>query len=74
LQVTLEAGPKSTDQPQHLWLRILPNSTNQTAISTDSIRKYRNIDWTDVQALAGLFNVTTSQGDGWLTLDLADMS
>jgi hypothetical protein len=74
LQVTLEAGPKNTDKPQHLWLRILPNNTDQAAISIDSIRKYRNIDWTDVQALAGLFNVTTSQSDGWLTLDLADMS
>ena len=75
LKVTLEAGPKDTDQPTQLMLRILPGGTDKAPkITTNNNIEPRSIDWTDIQALAGLFDVNMARGDQWLMLDMSACS
>lgn len=69
LQVSFEAA---TDSPctQRLRLQMLPGDAGEPPEFQDMTRKYRPLDWPDVQAMARLFGVTVTHGDGWLTLDL----
>lgn len=69
LEVTFEAA---TDSPgaHQLQLRLLPGGANKPPAFQGLVRKYRLMDWHDVQAMARPFGVTVTQGDGWLTLDL----
>jgi hypothetical protein len=72
LKVTLEAGSKDTDQPTQLMLCILPGGTDKAPkIITNNNIEPRSIDWADIQALAGLFDVNMARGDQWLTLDMS---
>ena len=69
LKVTFE--PASDSHPaDRLQLRLLPGGADKPPALQDLVRKYRLIDWPDVQAMARSFGVTVTQGDGWLTLDL----
>lgn len=69
LQVTLEADTDSHCAPR-LRLQMLPGDAGKPPELQDIVRKYRLLDWPDVQAMARPFGVTVMQGDGWLTLDL----
>ena len=53
-----------------LRLEMLLNDTAKLPTSMDIVRKYRLIDWPDVEAMARSFNVRLERGDGWLTLGL----
>ena len=70
LQVTAKAG----DSPQRscLYLQMLPDHSDKSPASLDIVRKYRLIDWPDVQAIARSFSVKLERGDGWLTLELPE--
>lgn len=70
LQVTFEAATAGSHQSCRLQLRMLPDDIGKLPASLESIRKYRMIDWLDVQAMARSFGVKLERGDGWLTLDL----
>jgi hypothetical protein len=69
LQVTCETD---SHQPARLHLRLLPADAASSPASMDIVRKYRLIDWPDVQALARSFNVKLEPGDGWVMLELPD--
>lgn len=69
LQVTFEAATDS-QRAHRLELRLMPVEAGKPPAFQDHVRKYRLIDWPDVQAMARSFGVTVTQGDGWLTLDL----
>ena len=69
LQVTFEAATDS-QRAHRLELRLLSVEAGKPPAFQDHVRKYRLIDWPDVQAMARSFGVTVTQGDGWLTLDL----
>ena len=69
LKVTLE--PATDSHPAHrLQLRLLPGDAGKALASQGLVRRYRLMEWPDVQAMARPFGVTVTQGDGWLTLDL----
>jgi hypothetical protein len=69
LEVTLNAETGNSDT-NRLLLRMLPGATSTLSASTEMNRQSRNIDWQDIEALAGSFNVTMARGEGWLTLDI----
>ena len=69
LQVTFEAHGH---QRACLHLRMLPADAEPSPASLDIVRKYRLIDWADVQALARSLNVKLALGDGWLMLGLPE--
>jgi len=69
LQVTFEAATDS-HRAHRLQLRLLPDKAVKPPAFQGLVRKYRLMDWHDVQAMARPFGVTVTQGDGWLTLDL----
>ena len=68
LQVTYAAA--SSHQPGRLRLEMLPDDTSKLPASLDIVRKYRLIDWPDVEAMAKSFRVKLERGNGWLMLDL----
>ena len=68
LQVTYAAA--DGNQSSRLELRMLPDDAGNLPASLDIVRKYRLIDWPDVQAMARSFSVKMARGDGWLTLEL----
>ena len=68
LQVTSAAA--DGNQSSRLELRMLPDDAGNLPASLDIVRKYRLIDWPDVQAMARSFSVKMARGDGWLTLEL----
>ena len=69
LQVSFKAATDS--HPAHrLQLRLQPGDAGKPPAFQDLVRKYRLIDWPDVQAMARSFGVTVTQGEGWLILDL----
>ena len=70
LQVTFEAAAADSQQSGRLQLRMLPDATQKSPASLDIVRKYRLINWSDVQAMARSFSVKLERGDGWLTLEL----
>lgn len=70
LQVTYAAAAADSHQSGRLELRMLPDNSQESPASLDFVRKYRLIDWPDVQAMAQSFSVKLARGDGWLTLDL----
>ena len=69
LQVTFEAATDS-HRAHRLQLRLLPGDAGKALASQGLVRRYRLMEWPDVQAMARPFGVTVTQGDGWLTLDL----
>lgn len=69
LQVTFEAA-KDSHHSSQLHLQMLPDDAGKSPASLDIVRKYRLIDWLDVQAMARFLGVRMEQGDGWLKLDL----
>ena len=70
LQVTYAAA--NSHQHGRLALRMLPDDAGKLPASLDIVRKYRLIDWPDVQAMARSFSVKLERGDGWLTLELPE--
>jgi hypothetical protein len=68
LQVTYIAA--DSHQSGQLRLEMLPGVASKSPASLDIVRKYRLIDWPDVQAMAKSLNVRLERGDGWLTLGL----
>lgn len=68
LQITCAAA--DSHQPGQLRLAMLPDDTCKLPASLDIVRKYRPIDWADVEAMAKSFSVKLARGDGWLTLEL----
>ena len=70
LQVSVEAGPANDPAVSRLMLRMLPGGVATLSAPADPVRKSRNIDWQDVEAMAGSFGVSLSRGEGWLGLDL----
>ena len=68
LQVTYAFA--DTGQAGQLRLEMLLNDTAKLPTSMDIVRKYRLIDWPDVEAMAKSFSVKLERGDGWLTLGL----
>jgi hypothetical protein len=69
LQVTCKPD---SHQRVRLHLQMLPADAAPSPALLDIVRKYRLIDWPDVQALARSFNVKLELGDGWLTLGLPE--
>ena len=69
LKVTLEPATDS-HHAHRLQLRLLPGGADNPPAFQGLVRKYRLMDWHDVQAMARPFGVTVTQGDDWLTLDL----
>ena len=69
LQVTFEAA---TDGhcAHRLRLQMMPGEAGKPQAIQDIVRKYRLMDWPDVQAMARPFGATVTQGNDWLTLDL----
>ena len=59
-----------TGQAGQLRLEMLLSDTAKLPTSMDIVRKYRLIDWPDVEAMARSFSVRLERGDGWLTLGL----
>jgi hypothetical protein len=53
-----------------LAVRMLPVESAVVPVATDTNRKYRPIDWPDVEAMAGSLGVAMVRGNGWLTLAL----
>jgi hypothetical protein len=74
LQVGFEAGSENGSAPSRLMLRRLPGSVASSPAPADPVRKSRNIDWQDVEAMAGSFGVSVARGDGWMALDLPKAS
>ncbi len=70
LQVTYSDA--DSHQSGQLRLEMLPEDAGKSPASLDIVRKYRLIDWPDVQAMARSFNVRLERGDGWLTLGLPE--
>lgn len=70
LQLTLEPTSGSSDASGALLLRMLPGEALNEPVSKASQDKFRKIDWDDVEAMAGSFNVTMARGEGWLRLGL----
>lgn len=70
LHVTFEAAGADSQHPGRLQLRMLPSDAGKSPTFHDVVRKYRMIDWSDVQAMARSCGVQMARGDGWLTLDL----
>lgn len=71
LQVTVTSAADSRQTSQlQLQLRMLPDDTGTSNVSLDVDRKYRVIEWPDVQAMAQSCGIQMARGDGWLTLDL----
>ncbi len=68
LKVTYTAA--DSHQSGQLRLEMLPDDAGKSPESLDIVRKYRLIDWPDVQAMATSFKVKLERGDGWLTLGL----
>lgn len=71
LQITLESGTGNSDT-RGLLLRMLPGDISTSPASTEINRQSRAIDWPDVEALAGPFNVTMARGEDWLMLSLPE--
>ena len=69
LQVTLQPAING-HQGSQLQLRMLPDDAGPSPPCLDIVRKYRLIDWPDVQAMARSLRVKVEHGDGWLTLGL----
>ena len=69
LKVTFEAATNS-HSAQRLELRLLQDDTDKPPAFKGLVRKYRLMDWLDVQAMARPFGATVTQGNDWLTLDL----
>ena len=69
LKVTFEAAT-SSHSSHRLELRLLQDDAVKPPAFQGLVRKYRLMDWHDVQAMARPFGVAVTQGDGWLTLDL----
>ena len=70
LQVTYIAV--DSHQTGQLRLEMLPDDAGKSPAPLDIVRKYRLIDWPDVQAMAKSVNVKLERGDGWLTLGLPE--
>ena len=68
LQVTYTAA--HGHQSGQLRLEMLPDDAGTSPVSLDIVRKYRLMDWPDVEAMAQSFSVKLERGDGWLTLGL----
>lgn len=68
LQVTYTAA--DSHQRGQLRLAMLPDDASKLPASLDIVRKYRLMDWPDVEAMARSFSVKLERGDGWLTLGL----
>ena len=69
LKVTFEAATDS-NRPHRLQLRLLPGDADKQPAFQGLVRKYRLMDWLDVEAMARPYGVAVTQGDDWLTLDL----
>lgn len=74
VQVTIEKDTDSTATRDRLRLQMLPGDTLKLATRMDTTPKPRLIDWSDVEALAGSFNVAMTRGEGWLKLGLPSAS
>lgn len=70
LQVTYAAA--DSHRAGQLRLQMLPDDASKLPASLDIVRKYRLIDWPDVDAMAKSFSVKLERGDGWLTLELPE--
>ena len=68
LQVTYAAADCHPSGQLHL--RMLAGSGGTTPALLDVVRKYRLIDWPDVEAMARSFGAKLERGDGWLRVDL----
>ena len=68
LQVTCVAA--GNQQASQLQLRMLAGDAGTPPASLDVVRKYRLIDWLDVEAMAKSFSANLERGDGWLKVDL----
>jgi hypothetical protein len=72
LHVSIEAGTRNDGLARRLMLRMLPGSAARSPVPPDAVRKFRNIDWLDVEAMAGSFGVSMVRGEGWIALELPD--
>ena len=68
LHITCVAA--GNQRASQLQLRVLADDAYTPPASLDVVRKYRLIDWPDVEAMARSFGAELERGDGWLTLDL----
>ena len=70
----LQVSYVAADSPPRcrLELRMLPDEAEKSSACLDILRKYRLIDWPDVEAMARSFSVELERGDGWLTLGLPE--
>lgn len=71
LQVTFKPRAEGDGAGGHLQLQlhVLTGNRIKPALQ-EAFRKYRSIDWTDVQAMAQSSGVQMARGEGWLTLEL----
>ncbi len=68
LQVSYAAA--GSHQSGQLHIRMLVDGSGTRPAPMDVVRKYRLIDWPDVEAMARTASAKLERGDGWLTLDL----
>ena len=69
LQVSFNPDNAAPGAGGQLQVRLLADKGEKPALH-DVIRKYRLIEWPDVQAMAKSSGVQIARGKGWLTLDL----
>jgi hypothetical protein len=70
LHVALQDESANASASRRLTLRVLPGGVATSLSPADHLHKFRNIDWADVEAMAGVAGLAMERGDGWLAIDL----
>lgn len=70
LRVTFKPVTTDSDPNGHLHLMMVTDVAVRSNGLPDSVRKYRLIDWADVQAMAESCGVQIARGNRWMTVGL----